>query len=293
MKPSLTVGLTVAAILLALVAGFAWRERSVAPEPVVGVSAPLTAAETASLRTWPSSRTALSPVDMRARIWDATDILAAVLDAQKNGTPDQKLWAADAERSCYIFASLKPAPDATGQPTPDYVVGEPARKAWNEMRDRCAGFNAMPWKERRALEKDLRDSAASSTSEFAQLHTLALAPAGSPLSDAQMAVVEKALYGDDPLLRREAALAITGAIPDQAKRLTMCAALAGIWPGPLSSFEVLGKCATGILPNVCPGDPKPALGPPPTNAPEDPVQVRIEQAIANKQPVSVLLALVN
>jgi hypothetical protein len=247
----------------------------------------LTQAASAAQRTWPSSRTALSPADLREKVWSASDVLSAVRDAQRNGTPDEKLWAADAARECWFSVRTAPALKALAL-TPDQAAAEA------ELEKRCAGFKLMPLAGRQALEKDLRAGAALSTSDYAQIHAIAKDPEHRQLSDAEMAVVENAFYGNDPLLRRDAARAIVGAIKDQDKSFNMMVALSEEIGTPLSTFEVLEQCLTWA--EWC-GSRQHAIGEPvPEGATPEQLRVldaanRIRAAVANRMPVRDLIAL--
>ena len=276
-----------------IVAAVAWRgDQQAASAPLVARAAPLTEAESAAQRTWPSSRTALSPADLHEKVWSASDVLQAVLDAQRNGTPDEKLWAADAARGCWFLVHPYTGPLPPGLKTPTLTPDQAAAKG--ELEKRCAGFKTMPRADRQALEKDLRAGAAFSTSDYAQIHAIAQIPWPHPLSDAETAVVEQAFYGSDPLLRRDAAYAIAGAIRDQDKMVNMLFALSDEIGTPLSTFEVLDQCLTWA--EWC-GSRQHAIGEPAT-AGMTPEQLRdldaanrIRTAVANRMPVRNLIAL--
>ena len=149
----------------------------------------------------------------------------------------------------------------------------------------------MPRGDRQALEKELRDDAASSKpSDYAQLHAIAQIP--HPLSDAELAVVGQAFYGPDPLLRRDAVYAMAGAIKDQDRRVGMLVALADESTTPLSTFEVLEQCV--FIVERCGSQQHAILDSEPAVTPEQlrrQAEIdRIRAAVANKMPVAELIA---
>jgi hypothetical protein len=285
---TLKIVLGVAAVAMLIVAAVAWRgDQQAAPSPLVARAVPLTQAAAAAQRTWPSSRVALSPADLREKVWSASDVLSAVRDAQRNGTPDEKLWAVDAARECWFL--VHPAP---GLKALIVTPGQAAAEA--ELEKRCAGFKTMPRADRQALEKDLRAGAALSTSDYAQIHAIAKDPEHRQLSDAEMALVENAFYGNDPLLRRDAAHAIVGAIKDQDKSFNMMIALSEETGTPLSTFEVLLQCRAWA--EWCGTQQHAIGGPVPEGATPEQLRAidtiaRIRSGVANKMPVRDLIAL--
>jgi hypothetical protein len=279
----------------ALVAGlYGWREyRPQAPParmPTV-VGAPIEA-QKAALQSSPYSRAPLSPADLHEKVWSAPDVLAAVLEAQRNGTPDEKLFAADAAKTCFALMPVKAIVLPKGMtpltPTPEQA------KARQELDKRCAGFKSMQWPERHALEDELRSASAASTTDFAVVHAIAGKP--HQLSDAETAVVERAFYSGDPLLRREAAYAIAGAMADQAKMVNMLAALYDEVSTPLSTFEALDACINAA--DRCAVE-RHAIEPPtPDSATPEQRQAlaafaRVRNGIANKAPIRELIASLN
>jgi hypothetical protein len=288
---SLKIGLGVTATATLAIAAIAWRaEEQVTIAPAQ--PAPLTPAASEARRTWPSSRTALSPADLHEKVWSAPDVLTAVRDAQRNGTPDEKLWAAEAAHECWflLHAGKGPLPPPLVLPKPPTPSQASARA---ELDVRCSGFKTVPRGDRQALEKELRDGAASSTSDYAQLHAIAQVPWHHPLSDTELALVEQAFYGPDPLLRRDAVYAMAGAIKDQDRTVSMLAALSDAATTPLSTFEVLEQCV--FIVERCGSQQHAILDSEPAVTPEQLRQQaeidRIRAAVANKMPVAELIAL--
>jgi hypothetical protein len=288
---SLKIAIGVTATAAFAIAAIAWRVEE-PPTVTLAQPVPLTQAASDARRTWPSSRTAPSPADLREKVWSAPDVLTAVRDAQRQGTPDEKLWAAEAAHECWslLHAGLGPLPPPLVLPRPPTPAQASARA---ELDVRCSGFEPMPRGDRQALEKELRDIAASSTSDYAQLHAIAQIPGYRPLSDAELAVVEQAFYGSDPLLRRDAVYAMAGAIKDQDRMVNMLSALSDEATTPLSTFEVLEQCV--FMVERCGSQQHAILDSEPAVTPEQLRQHaeidRIRAAVANRIPVAGLIAL--
>jgi hypothetical protein len=280
--------LTVVVVVAAVAAAFAFyglRSETAPPPEARPVATAPSDVEAAMLRTLPSSRAAPRAIDMHARIFDSKDMRAAVEDARRNGTPDEKQWAYMAAFDCWRLVHHPEVVPAAVSSAPEQV------KARSEIEKRCAGFASMTLEERRALGQELEDAASASTTDYAQLHRMAVRTAGPPPNEAELQVIGKAIYGDDALLKREAVWALAGAV-DQTKVAMFLSAFHDETAAPISEFEALQHClgdvalcpSSRLVSNALPADATVADR-------EEAAQERlIREAVANKVSVQALVA---
>jgi hypothetical protein len=189
---------------------------------------------------------------LRASIWGASDVMAAIRRAQHNGTADEKWFAQEILRECFLFTTPQPGRLA------DVNNGrskQAQRDAWAVLEKRCEGIKALSWDERRALVEELKLGAAKSAP---MMHALMALTERRKLGDHRLNTTDldmltDAIHGDDPIERREAYGILFSSIDKdapggQARYEGLLFSLADdIRADPPSEFELLERCA--IFPN--------------------------------------------
>jgi hypothetical protein len=189
---------------------------------------------------------------LRAGIWGASDVMAAIRRAQHSGTADEKWFAQEILRECFLFTTPQPGRLADLKDGPSKQA---QRDAWAALEKRCEGIKAMSWDERRALVEELKLGAAKSAPTMQALMALTERRklSGHRLNPTDLDMLTDALQGDDPIERREAYGILFSSIDKdspggQARYEGLLFSLADdIRADPLSEFELLERCA--IFPN--------------------------------------------
>jgi hypothetical protein len=188
--------------------------------------------------------------DIRRRLFDAPDVLAAVQWARAHGTADEKELAVDVFRECYAYGSTPLAPEAMRLPQ---IPSTPERRAAiGTLEQRCAGVKVLTWPQRRALTDELQGAAAASGSEIQRLRAIQHREAyarDTRWNQTEATAIASAMYSGDPFLRREGFSVLLAAIDrdapsgqERSEALLGCIAEEVINP-PLSNFEALEACA--------------------------------------------------
>ena len=224
--------------------------------PIEAIAAPTAAQSMVPARPKVTAASVLPPpVEVRRVLYDAPNLFEAVRKARASGSPDEKGWAALLMRECYGYLSKEQHSERVAGLTDSPEVGAQRLAAFDELHKRCDGFNDVSWPARREATAELAAAAHASTSTF---HTLTALKARHDRGDtrwnqADSRLVADALYGADPLIKREAFWALYTAIDRNApggeeRRDALLFALADqmINP-PLSTFERLAQCAVAAI----------------------------------------------
>ena len=191
--------------------------------------------------------------DARKRIFDAQDILGGIYQARKNGTQDEKEWAAYLLVSCtHLFAKLaQPDPsDAaleqgrTASSPDNSEIAAQKKLASEILADRCKGVSRLSVEDRTSLRDDLLRGSSKNQSALGQLHGIS----DDRWSGQQANVITESLYSQDPILARAAFTALLSAFDSASpggldRQRAFTQALGPVYLNfPLSDYERLQGC---------------------------------------------------
>jgi uncharacterized membrane protein len=234
----------------------------------------------------------LGPQATRAALYDARDIIASIRAVAASGSPDEKGWAATLLMECSTYVDPPSVATPVAWSIPGGLPAPPALNAGQlqakaEIEKRCIGVKAIPLKDRVALSRSLSGESRASTSDYARI--IAARRHGDRVSADEQRIVTAALYGDDPLLRYEAAQTVIAMIDRRApggdeRLLAFAVATNGDNQTPaFSDFEMLQRCAA--LPRCVVEDAAPALS---TQVVND--AARMHALIEEKRPLQDILS---
>lgn len=194
----------------------------------------------------------LSATQKRRALFDSPNVLDAVRNAQANGSPDEKGWAAQLLMECYAYIQKE---QQLYQSTEAPAVESKRMAAFEALQKRCHGVQELDWAARRAISAELAAAASASTSPLQILKALQdrHERGDTRWNQAESTLVTEALYGNDPLMKRQGFLALLTAIDEKApggreRRDGLLFALADrTLNSPLSEFERLQQCAAAAM----------------------------------------------
>ena len=198
------------------------------------------------------SPTPPSATQKRRALFDSPNVLDAVRNAQANGSPDEKGWAAQLLMECHAYIQKEPQ---LYQSTEAPAVESKRMAAFEALQKRCQGVQELDWAARRAITAELAAAASASTSPLQILKALQdrHERGDTRWNQAESTLVTEALYGNDPLMKRQGFLALLTAIDEKApggreRRDGLLFALADrTLNSPLSEFERLQQCAAAAM----------------------------------------------
>lgn len=223
---------------------------------------PAPAVAAASHSAKPLLPLASQPVtDRRRQILDARDMMATIDAIRRNGTSDEKESAALLLAECAAYdkpfeaqqEALRAYRDPA-HPLPEESDELVARKrsAWDTLRTRCKGVNALSKQERVGSLRELRADARANpgvVGEFEAISSRA-SDGDTRWTPAQADSITDALYSGDAVVARAAFWALYSSVDRNApggedRSTALLFGMAPRYVNPrLSEFETLGACAT-------------------------------------------------